>query len=75
MLDNTATIHLLDNTANQLTKFRAKNWFEINDDSLGTYNTGSENKFKTSMLKSSLCDCSDTYILASGTISVANIAA
>ena len=32
-------INLLDNTLNQPTKFRTKNWFEINDDSRGTYNT------------------------------------
>ena len=26
---------LLDNASNQLSKFRTKNWFEINDDSGG----------------------------------------
>ena len=31
-------INLLDNTLNQPTKFRTKNWVEINDDSLGLYN-------------------------------------
>ena len=34
-------INLLDNTPNQPTKFRTKNWVEINDDSRGTYNTNS----------------------------------
>ena len=29
-------INLLENTPNQLTKFRTKDWFEINDDSRGT---------------------------------------
>ena len=58
-------INLLDNTPNQPTKFRTKNWVEINDDSRGTYNTNSQIKFKTSMLRSSLCDCSDAYILVS----------
>ena len=43
---------------------------EINDDSRGTCDTNSQVKFKTSMLKSSLCDCSDAYILVSGTITV-----
>ena len=28
--------NLLNNTPNQQTKFRTKNWFEINDDSRGT---------------------------------------
>ena len=41
---------------------------EINDDSCGTYNTNSQIKFETSMLRSSLCDYSDAYILVSGTI-------
>ena len=63
-------INLLDNTPNESSKFRTKNWVEINGDSCGTYNTNSQIKFKTSMLKSSLCDYSDAYILVSGTITV-----
>ena len=39
---------------------------DINDDSRGSYNTNSKVKFKTLMLKSSLCDYSDVYILAKG---------
>ena len=30
-------INLLDNTPNQPTKFRAKDWVEVNDESRGTY--------------------------------------
>ena len=30
-------INFLDNTANQPTKFKTKNWFQINNDALGTY--------------------------------------
>ena len=58
----------LDNTSSQPTKFRAKNWVETNYESHGTYNTNSQIKFKTSMLRSSLCDYSDAYILAKRTI-------
>ena len=29
---------ILENTPNQSTKFRTKNWIEINDDARGTYN-------------------------------------
>ena len=47
-------INLLDNTPNQPTKFRTKNWVEINDDSRETYNTKSQSTLKTSMLRSSL---------------------
>ena len=61
---------MFENTPNQPTKFRTKNWVEINDDSHGTSNTNSEIKFKTSTLKSSLCDYSDTYILVKGIITV-----
>ena len=61
-------INLLDNTPNQPTKFRTNNWAEINDDARGTRKISSQIKFKTSMLKSSLCDYSDAYIILSGTI-------
>ena len=39
------------------------------------YNVKSQIKFKTTMLKSSLCDYSDAYILVKGTITVNNTAA
>ena len=48
---------------------------EINDESRGAYNVNSQIKFKTTMLKSSLCDYGDAYILVKGTISVNNTAA
>ena len=64
-------INLLDNKPNQPTKFRTKNWVEINDDARGTYNTNSQSKFKIWMLRSSLCDYSDAYILVKGTIPIA----
>ena len=63
---------LLGNTPNQPTKCRTKNWVVINNDARGLYNKNSQIKFTTSMLKSSLCDCSDPYILASRTIKVAS---
>ena len=43
---------------------------EINDELRGAYNVSSQIKFKTTMLKSSLCDYSDTYILVKGTITI-----
>ena len=66
---------LLDNTPNQQSKFRTKNWVKINDDSRRTYNTNTQVKFKTSMLKLSLCDYSDTYTHVNGTVTVPNRAA
>ena len=56
--------------SNQPSKFRTKNWVEINDESRGGYTTGSDIKFKTTMLRSSLCDCADAYILVKGTIAI-----
>ena len=48
-------MNLLDNTSKRLFKFRTKTWGETNMDAHETYNTNSELKFKTTMLKSSLC--------------------
>ena len=67
--------NLIDDTSNQPHKFRTRNLVEINDESRGVYNANSQIKFKTTMLKSSLCDYSDAYILVNGTISVNNTAA
>ena len=67
--------NLIDDASNQPSKFRTRNWVEINDESRGAYNVNSQIKFKTTMLKSSLCDYSDAYILVKGTISVNNTAA
>ena len=64
-----------DNTLNQPSKSRTRIWIEINDESRGVYNVNSQVKFKTTMLKSSLCDYSDAYILVKGTISIHNTAA
>ena len=60
-----------DNKSNQPSKFSTKNWVEINDESRGTYNVNSQIKFKTTMLKSSLCHYSDAYVLVKGTITIA----
>ena len=67
--------NLIDDTSNQPSKLRTRNWVEINDESKGAYNANSQIKFKTTMLKSSLCDYSDAYILVKGTISVNNTTA
>ena len=67
--------NLIDDTSNQPSKFRTRNWVEINDESRGAYNVNSQIKFKTTMLKSSLCDYSDAYIFVKGTITANNTAA
>ena len=62
--------NVLDNAWNQPSKFRTKNWVEINDESRGGYNVNSQIELKTTMLKSSLCDGSDAYILVEGAITI-----
>ena len=47
----------------------------INDESQGKYNKDNQIRFKTSMLRSSLCDYSDAYILFKETITAENKAA
>ena len=67
--------NLINGASNQPSKFRTKYWTEINDESRGTYNVNSQIKFKTTMLRSSLWDYNDVYILVEGTITVNNTAA
>ena len=61
--------NLLDSASNQPSKFRTRNWVEINDESRGTY-TGNDIRFKTTMLRSNLSDYADSYILVKGTITI-----
>ena len=63
---------MLENASNQPSKFRTKNWIEINDESRGACSVNSQSKFKTTILKSSFCNYSDAYILVKGTITVNN---
>ena len=65
-------VNLWDNTPSQPTKFRAKNWVDINGDSRQTSNTHTQTKFKTSMLGPILYVYNDSYILVSETIIVPN---
>ena len=71
MLDNGVAL----NASNKPSKFRTKNWVEINDDIRGAYSPNKQIRFKTAMLRSSLCDYSDAYILVKGNITVNNTAA
>ena len=63
-------INLLDNMLNQLPKFKTKNWIDIHDQSRGVYNANSDIRFKIAMLKSSLYDYSDAYIVVKGRITI-----
>ena len=63
---------MFENALNQSFKFKTKDWVKINDESQGMYNEYNQVRFETSVLRSSLCDYSDAYILVKGTITVAN---
>ena len=60
---------MLENTSDNLSKFRTRNCVEINDESRGIY-ANSDIRFKTTMLRSNLCDYADSYILVKGTITI-----
>ena len=61
--------NLLESTSDNQSKFRTRNWIEINDESRGNYENGNI-KFKTIMLRSNLCDYADSYILVKGPITI-----
>ena len=62
--------NLLDTGSNQPSKFRTRNWVEINDESKRIIQSGSDMNFKTTMLRSNLCDYANAYILVKGTITI-----
>ena len=64
--------NLLNDASNKPSTFRTRNWVEINDEARGTCSPNKQIKFKTAMLRSSLCNYSDVYILVKGNISVNN---
>ena len=67
--------NLLDSASNKSSKFRTRNWVEIYDDIRGAYSPNKQIRFKTAMLRSSLCDYSDADILVKGNITVSNTVA
>ena len=48
--------NLLDSASNKPSKFRTRHWVEIKDDIRGAYSANRQIRFKTAMLRSSLCD-------------------
>ena len=66
--------NLLDNSSNHPSKFRTRDWIQINNNIRGIYSPNKQIRFKSVMLRSSLCDYSDAYILVKGNISVNNTA-
>ena len=69
MMEYEKIANLLDTKSSQPYEFRTRNWVEIDDKSRGTY-TSNDIKFKTTMLRSNLCDNADAYILVKGTVTI-----
>ena len=65
-------VNLFDTTFDDkdLPRFVTKKWIEVYDQSEKNYSVNKEIRIKTSMLRSDLCDFSDAYIAAKGTIAV-----
>ena len=67
-------INLLENSDDEEVNFQTKKWYIINDQNNGQYGKGNENdstiKFNTEVIKPTLSDYSDAYILVTGDIKV-----
>ena len=78
-MESQKIINLLNNNDIESQKFTTKKWYIINDQNNRQYEVGNENdstiKFETKVIKPSLCDYSDAYILVIRDIKVTNIAA
>ena len=63
---------ILDDADSESSKFPTRKWYVINDQKNTDYGEGNEDdttvKFETKVIKSSLCDYSDPYILVTGNI-------
>ena len=62
---------MLNNSSNEEPKFTTKKWYvKDSQTTKGKYKQGDTIKFETETIKSSLCDYSDAFILATGNITV-----
>ena len=64
--------NLLGNIPDKVRRLITKKWIEVHDQSGETYTTNKQIRFKTSMLRSDLCDYSDKYIVVKGKLIVTN---
>ena len=60
--------NLLDTAHDKVSKFVTKKWIEVQHQSGGNFDTGKKIRFKTSMLRSDLCDYSEAYVWVKGTV-------
>ena len=65
--------NLLDTALDNVPRFITKKWVEVHDQSGSAedrYKPSKQIRFKTSMLRSDVCDFSDVYIVVKGTITL-----
>ena len=62
--------NLLGPAHDEVPRFITKKWIEVQSQSGNTYNASKPVRFKTSMLRSDLCDYSDAYVCVKGKITV-----
>ena len=55
--------NLLGSILDKVPRFIIKKCIEVHDQSGGAYNTNKQIRFKTSVLRSNLCDYNDAYIV------------
>ena len=72
-METQKVLNLLNDSDNESSKFATRKWYIINDQNKGQYD--STTKFETKVIKPNLCDYSDAYILVTGDIKVADVAA
>ena len=64
-------INLVNDSSNEESKFATKKWYIIDSQTTkGKYMKGDTVKFETEIIKSSLCDYSNTFILLTGNVTV-----
>ena len=78
-MDTQKIVNLLNDSDNESSKFATRKWYIVKDQNNGQYGKGNENdstiKFETKVIKPNLCDYSDAYIIVTGDIKVAAVAA
>ena len=60
--------NLLGDPTDKVPRFVTKKWIEIHPQSTKDFKTSKEIKFKTSMLRSDLCDYSEAYVWVKGDV-------
>ena len=69
--------NLLDTTSDNVPRFITKKWVEVHDQSGSAedrYKPSKQIRFKTSMLRSDVCDYGDVCIVVKGTITLTKVA-